>query len=200
MKSKNYNLDWSKYFEIDENSESGIVWKIPRHFNGTPNFDRVGKRAGSISKGKKNSYWSVGLGSGIGSFLVHRIIWVILNGEVDSGKDIDHIDGNGLNNKHSNLREVEKSINSRNKRLRDDNKSGVNCIHYIPCPLENPKNISDRWGAQFSPIKGKILTKSFSIRKYGNDKARSLAENWLELMRNKYKSSYSDRHGEKHEI
>lgn len=195
MKSKNYNLDWSKYFKLDEDSDSGLVWNTPKYFNGTPNFDRIGHPVGSVINGKKNSYWMVGIG-GMGSFLIHRIIWVMLNGQVSEEKEIDHIDGNGLNNKYSNLREVEKSINSRNKRIRSDNKTGVNCVHYVPQPSYNPKNISDAYRAQFSPIKGEILTKHFSIRKYGEFEAKHLAEEWLENMKIKYKDSYSKRHGE----
>lgn len=195
MQSKDYNIDWSAYFKLSPESESGLVWATPRYFNGTPNYGRIGSNVGSISKTKTNKYWTVGIG-GLGTFLVHRIIWVMLNGTVSEEKDIDHIDGNGLNNAYNNLREVEKSINSRNKRIRADNKTGVNGIYYDPGPKNNPKNISDRYSAQFSPEKGKTLTKSFSIRKYGEKEAFELALSWLENMKKLYKDSYSERNGE----
>ena len=44
--------------------------------------------------------------------------------------DIDHIDGDRLNNKWSNLREVTRLDNRRNAGLRVDNTSGYNGISY----------------------------------------------------------------------
>lgn len=196
--AKNYNINWSEYFEINAKSKSGLSWIKPKYYNGTPNYDRIGEDVGSIIKGVRNNYWIVGIG-GLGSFLIHRIIWVMINGDIPYHKDIDHIDGDGLNNNHKNLREVDKTVNSRNKRIRSDNTTGVNGIHYIPSPTPNPKNISDSYGAQFSPEKGKILTKRFSLRKYGKEKAFELAYDWLGEMKLKYSTAYSDRHGEKNE-
>jgi hypothetical protein len=38
---------------------------------------------------------------------------------------IDHIDGNKFNNKLSNLRAVSHQVNSKNKKIRNDNSTGV---------------------------------------------------------------------------
>lgn len=195
VRAKDYNRDWSLYFTLSEESESGLVWATPRYFKGTPNFDRLGKNVGSVTKGR-NKYWTVGLG-GDGSYLIHRIIWVMLNGKIDVNEDVDHIDGNGLNNKHTNLRAVEKKINSRNKRLRKDSTTGVNGVHYSAEPVPNPKNISDGYRAQFTCLDGELKRKHFSIRLYGKEKAFELACAWYASMLALTGSGYTNRHGRK---
>lgn len=61
--------------------------------------------------------------------LAHRIVWKMIHG-VDA-ISIDHIDGNGLNNRLNNLRSVSHSENMRNQRLRADNKSGVPGVYFV---------------------------------------------------------------------
>lgn len=57
--------------------------------------------------------------------LAHRLAWFYLNEEWAAGQ-IDHIDGNKLNNSAENLRETSQSVNSQNqKRARKDNSTGM---------------------------------------------------------------------------
>lgn len=186
MKAKNYNRDWSEFFELNEDSPSGLSWNCPRYYRGTPNYDRIGKPVGSVSKGR-NKYWVVGLG-GVGSYLIHRIKWVMMNGSVSDDQDIDNIDGDGLNNKSENLREVEKKVNCRNKAKRSDNKTGFNCIYY--CKTRTGSG----YQAQFTNINGLTKTKFYSEYKYGHDEALRLAKVWYDnqLTEN---NGYTDRHG-----
>ena len=58
---------------------------------------------------------------------VHRIIWVLVTGEQPD--TIDHKDGNGLNNKWSNLRSVSHAKNMTNKKVYDSNTSGCAGVH-----------------------------------------------------------------------
>jgi hypothetical protein len=63
------------------------------------------------------------------SFYHHRVAWALYYGDEPSG-EIDHIDGNGLNNSISNLRVVSRVENMRNTRLSKRNKSGRVGVFY----------------------------------------------------------------------
>lgn len=54
----------------------------------------------------------------------HRVIWVWMTGKWPE-REIDHIDGDGLNNRWANLRDVAHHVNGQNSRLPSDNTSGV---------------------------------------------------------------------------
>lgn len=56
---------------------------------------------------------------------LHRLI---LGAHPD--KEVDHIDGNGLNNRRANLREVTRAQNEHNKRAPRSNTSGQKGVHF----------------------------------------------------------------------
>ena len=58
----------------------------------------------------------------------HRIIYMMFNDTLP--KEIDHIDGNRLNNNIDNLRAVTSCQNKCNAKLRADSKSGINGISW----------------------------------------------------------------------
>lgn len=88
-----------------------------------------GRKAGSkTTTADGKSYINVGLNSS--STQAHRVIWKIMTGE--DPIQVDHDDGNGLNNKWANLREADHSINAHNMRRSARNKSGVTGVKFYP--------------------------------------------------------------------
>lgn len=59
----------------------------------------------------------------------HRLAWIIMTGE-NPEKEIDHINGNGLDNRWCNLRLVTRSENTRNAKLHVKNKTGVPGVNF----------------------------------------------------------------------
>ena len=89
------------------------------HWNIKPSFKT---NVGSIA-GAKNvtGYWQISYKSK--KYKAHRLIW-LWHG-FDLTDEIDHIDGNKLNNNIENIRAVNKNQNQWNAKIRSDNKSGV---------------------------------------------------------------------------
>lgn len=73
------------------------------------------------TKGSKNYY-------------AHRLVFLWMNG-VYPTKQIDHIDGDGLNNRWSNLRECTPKENALNKRAGTLNKTGYLGVHQVSSGL-----------------------------------------------------------------
>lgn len=91
--------------EIFEYKDGELLWKIKR--SGTKG---IGTIAGSIY----NDGYRVATVNG-NRYGVHRLIWILHNDFIQDGCEIDHIDGNRLNNNISNLRCVNRKENSFNK-------------------------------------------------------------------------------------
>jgi len=79
-----------------------LTWKTQQ------GLARVGEEVGSIQGGYRKTTIDRE------QIKVHRLVWFVANGAWPSGQ-IDHIDGNKLNNAISNLRDVSMSINMQNR-------------------------------------------------------------------------------------
>ena len=73
----------------------------------------------------------------------------LIMGKSPKGMDIDHINGNTLDNRTSNLRLVPHYLNLHNSKLRVDNKSGHAGVFFM-------KNINKWWA--YIDVKGKRQT------------------------------------------
>lgn len=103
-------------------SDNGeLRWKsIPKNFRRA----KVGDLVGTINR---TGYLVVGIDRRY--YYVHRIIWKLVTGD-DPIDQIDHRDGNRLNNRLANFRPVSNRANIWNSKLRVDNQSGYKGVHY----------------------------------------------------------------------
>lgn len=114
-KIKDIPDEFLEKLEYDENSASGLVWKVNIYNKDGKLHTRKGKVAGCFNRGR----WQVGILK-LGSIFCHRIAWALFNGKPDTSMIIDHIDGNSLNNNINNLRLVTPLENNRNSARRWD--------------------------------------------------------------------------------
>ena len=82
-----------------------------------------GKVAGSINK---SGYWRILLHGK--TYRAHRLAWLYMYGRLP--EILDHIDGDKLNNRIANLREVTPIENARNLSKTKRNTSGVLGVHF----------------------------------------------------------------------
>jgi hypothetical protein len=81
---------------------------------------KVGAVAGNVTK---RGYLMVNVGGH--RVMAHRLAWLYMTGRHPDGV-IDHIDGDSLNNRFANLRDVTQAVNLQNQRKpRSPNRSGV---------------------------------------------------------------------------
>jgi hypothetical protein len=82
--------------------------------------DRVGCKAGSLNQVHQRIYIAVG-GK---QYFAHRLAWLYMTGAWPAD-EIDHINGNGLDNSFANLRECDSSQNKANTRLNKRSRTGL---------------------------------------------------------------------------
>ena len=94
-----------------------LFWKVARS-----NRIAVGDEVGSPTG---NGYLKVSINKSY--YKVHRVIWTMLKGEIPAGMQIDHIDGNRVNNHIENLRLATHQVNQGNRKITaGKNFKGVN--------------------------------------------------------------------------
>jgi len=147
-----------RLFEYD--SVSGILTnRVNRRMS------KAGQEAGGIMEtpaGKKYRHVSVH-----GRHLkVHRVIWLWMTGEWPQ-HEIDHDDGNGLNNSWPNLKAATHAQNSKNQRKSIKNTSGHTGVYFHPP--------SGKWRAGIR-VKGKYLSLGYYSDKEGAILARIFSQ------------------------
>ncbi len=113
-----HDLVWLERSDINTPSgKRGLLWN--RRYAGTV--------AGWVAA---NGYRAICIGDR--QYLAHRLVWIWHHGELPPypTKEIDHINGNKLDNRIANLRPVDRYGNDQNAGLRVDNKSGFSGVFF----------------------------------------------------------------------
>jgi HNH endonuclease len=84
----------------------------------------------------------------------HQYIWEMHNGKIPSGLYIDHIDGDGTNNRLENLRLVTQGQNNKNRGINVNNQYGYKGVYF-----EKRFNLKNPWKVWIQSD-GKVYTKS----------------------------------------
>jgi hypothetical protein len=109
-------MNWNEIFEY-RNGE--LFWKIR-----PSNKKLQNKKVGCFSHGY------IRLGYKKKLYYAHRVIWEMHHGVIPKNMLLDHIDGNGLNNKIKNLRLVNHNGNKRNLPINCRNTSGFTGVYW----------------------------------------------------------------------
>ena len=78
-------------------------------------------------KQQNNGYHGIRIDRAL--IMLHRLIWVLHYGDWPKG-EIDHINGDKYDNRIENMRDVDKSMNMRNQKVRSDSTSGFPGVFY----------------------------------------------------------------------
>lgn len=159
---------------LDYNPDTGVfTWKKRpiEHFKYEHGFKvwnakYFGSVAGRTAKtrGGKN-YSQIAIGKVL--FYSHRLAWIYMHGSIADDMQIDHIDGNGDNNKLANLRVVDAPTNNTNKSIQSNNTSGCVGVSFL--------NREQKWRARINK-RGKEYTIGMFANKCDAIKARKQAE------------------------
>jgi hypothetical protein len=87
-------------------------------------------------------------------YMAHRLIYLVMTGSWPVGV-IDHIDGDPLNNKWENLRDVSKTVNGRNTKRQKNNTSGFRGVSWVKGRL--------KWQAYISTGSGRVSLGLFDM-------------------------------------
>lgn len=119
------NINFEEYVYYDASSKSGLRWL---HTKYAGKHAVIPVRLKDAEAGTKKKYWYIKINNK--AYSAHRIIMYLLaDFQYDSALQIDHIDGNSLNNCFQNLRIVTICENNRNSKMRVNNISGLSGIY-----------------------------------------------------------------------
>jgi hypothetical protein len=117
---------------IYDDISGNLYWNVrPRtHFLNDASYERFNKQKANtlIQNISKSGYMIVCINNR--EIPLHRLIYKMKHGNINDSLQIDHIDGNKLNNIINNLREVTAANNNKNKKIQKSNTTGFKGVTY----------------------------------------------------------------------
>ncbi len=182
--------EWDANFIYDPSVPSGLRWKVDRWAGRYYNVLKA-SAGDPVYSTNGRGYHFVRCYTTGRAVLTHIVIWEMHNGLVPDGAIVDHIDGNSSNNSVDNLRMTTQRINLRNRRMQNNNTSGVTGVSYSARYLS--------WRASWVDPDGTRRQKWFRVSKYG-EFAKQMAVDFRIAKLEELKElgeGYTDRHGKK---
>lgn len=123
-----------------------------------------------LIRGRNTYYAATHIRQTDGSYKTIKLHTIIMKNDlsINPGYYVDHINGNGLDNRRGNLRVVTPAVNNRNTKTFDTNSSGVSGVKF------DDHTGYGNWVAQISE-NGVRRNKGFAVNKYGYNEAKEMA-------------------------
>lgn len=125
-------IELKEYFDYD--SKSGHLLRKKKTGGSKGGRGTIGEPVGVIwtNPSSNKKYWAVKFK--YKRYMLHRLIWAWHGYSVpdDDTHEIDHINGNSLDNRIENLRVGSNKQNQENRKVNVNNKTGVKGVQFIP--------------------------------------------------------------------
>lgn len=134
------------------------------------------------------------------TFAVARVVYQLVFGGLTPKFEVDHLDRDKTNNKPSNLRMVSGDVNKRNRPKSCVCASGETGVLFNRKfrPEPHSHKYTDYYGARWRDAEGKERSKYFSVAKYGEERAFTLAKEYREARIAELRAAghgYTETHG-----
>lgn len=174
-----FSNQFEEYLVVSENSPTGLRWKVDILVG--KNKNRYAKRKNDIAGclNKETNYYQVRLKGK--TYRCHRVVIALVKGSCKY--EVDHLDGDKLNNRFENLRECSKNDNAKNKLH--------NTSNFLPyCHVS-----SKQQRVQVAiVVNAKRTIKTFLYSEYGENGAKLAALEYLKVSLNSFiEYGYTDR-------
>jgi hypothetical protein len=141
-------------------SSGKLYWKVTL----ARAYHSIGDEAGCVYSNRGKLYRKVQIDGR--TYQVHRVIWLLAYGRWPE-YELDHEDGNGLNNRLSNLRDVLHKVGMQNRRRQHNNASGQTGVFWYDGRNRWVAHIGKKYLGCFVSFDTAVKTRKRAATKYG---------------------------------